>query len=51
MIIQYNKLLRVMNIIDQLEIYVNIQNIQLLKYIADEEGWDIKELYKFIDLK
>ena len=51
MIIQYNKLLRVMNIIDQLEIYVIIQNIQLLKYIADEEGWDIKELYKFIDLK
>jgi len=40
-----------MNIIDQLEIYVIIQNIQLLKYIADEEGWDIKELYKFIDLK
>jgi len=29
-----------------IEVYVKIQNIQLLKYIAINEGWDYKELCK-----
>ena len=38
-----------MNIIEQIEIYILIQNIQLLKYIAANEKWDYKELYKYIN--
>ena len=33
-------------ILDILEVYIRIQNIQLLKYIAKCEGWDFKELCK-----
>jgi len=29
-----------------IEVYVKAQNIQLLKYIAINEGWNYKELYK-----
>tara|TARA_X000000950_G_C13904888_1_gene656393 strand:+ start:2544 stop:2666 length:123 start_codon:yes stop_codon:yes gene_type:complete len=39
-----------MNILEHLEIYILIQNIQLLKYIAENEGWDVKELYKYLNL-
>ena len=39
-----------MNIVEHLEIYILIQNIQLLKYIAENEGWDVKDLYKFLNL-
>jgi hypothetical protein len=33
-------------ILDILEVYIRIQNIQLLKYIAQCEGWDFKTLCK-----
>mgnify|MGYP006135779007 CR=1 FL=1 len=39
-----------MTILDQLEIYMLIQNIQLLKYIAENEGWDVKDMYKYLSL-
>jgi len=31
---------------EQIKIYVLIQNIHLLKYISEKEGWDFKELCK-----
>ena len=33
-------------ILEMLEVYIRIQNIQLLKYIAKCEGWDFKALCK-----
>jgi len=33
-------------ILDMLEVYIKVQNIQLLKYIAQCEGWDFKTLCK-----
>ena len=33
-------------ILEMLEVYIQIQNIQLLKYIAKCEGWDFKILCK-----
>ena len=30
----------------EMEVYIQIQNIQLLKYIAQCEGWDFKDLCK-----
>ena len=33
-------------ILEMLEVYIQIQNIQLLKYIAKCEGWDFKDLCK-----
>lgn len=36
------------NFMEQLEIYVKMQNIQLLKLIANNEKWDFKELIKYI---
>tara|TARA_B110000211_G_scaffold61505_1_gene69682 strand:- start:2670 stop:2798 length:129 start_codon:yes stop_codon:yes gene_type:complete len=33
-------------ILEELEVYIRAQNIQLLKYIAQCEGWDFKELCK-----
>ena len=33
-------------ILEMLEVYIQIQNIQLLKYIAKYEGWDFKTLCK-----
>lgn len=33
---------------EQLEIYIKMQNIQLLKLIANNEKWDFKELIKYI---
>lgn len=33
-------------ILDILEVYIRIQNIQLLKYIAKCEDWDFKDLCK-----
>tara|TARA_B100000900_G_scaffold275095_1_gene235103 strand:- start:40 stop:174 length:135 start_codon:yes stop_codon:yes gene_type:complete len=36
------------NMMEQLEIYVKMQNIQLLKLIANNEKWDFKELIKYI---
>jgi len=37
------------NLLEQLSIYIKIQNIQLLKLIAYNEKWDFKELLKFIN--
>lgn len=36
------------NMMEQLEIYVKMQNIQLLKLIANNEKWNFKELIKYI---
>ena len=36
------------NLMEQLEIYIKMQNIQLLKLIANNEKWDFKELIKYI---
>ena len=33
-------------ILEMLEVYIKVQNIQLLKYIAQCEGWDFKTLCK-----
>ena len=33
-------------IIEEIEVYIKVQNIQLLKYIAECEGYDFKELCK-----
>ena len=33
-------------ILDMLEVYIKVQNIQLLKYIAQNEEWNFKELCK-----
>ena len=33
-------------ILKELEVYIKAQNIQLLKYIAQCEGWDFKILCK-----
>ena len=33
-------------ILDMLEVYIKVQNIQLLKYIAQCEGLDFKTLCK-----
>lgn len=34
------------NILEILEVYIKVQNIQLLKYIAQNEEWNFKELCK-----
>ncbi len=36
------------NLMEQLEIYIKMQNIQLLKLIANNEKWNFKELIKYI---
>ena len=36
------------NFMEQLEIYIKMQNIQLLKLIANNEKWNFKELIKYI---
>ena len=33
-------------LLEEIEVYIKVQNIQLLKYIAQCEGWDFKELCK-----
>ena len=35
-------------ILEMLEVYIKVQNIQLLKYIAQCEGWDFKTYVKII---
>jgi hypothetical protein len=35
------------NILEIMEVYIKVQNIQLLKYIAQNEEWNFKELCKF----
>ena len=37
-----------MNLLDELNIYIKMQNIYLLKYIAYKEGWDYKNLIKYL---
>ena len=37
-----------MTLLEQLDIYIKIQNIQLLKLIAYEQEWDFIELLKYI---
>jgi len=37
-------------IMKQIQLYIKVQNIQLIKYIATEEGWDFKELIKLVKL-
>lgn len=37
------------NLLEQLAIYIKIQNIQLLKLIANNEKWNLKELLKYIN--
>jgi hypothetical protein len=34
---------------DNIIIYIKVQNIQLLKYIASNENWDFKELIQIIN--
>ena len=36
------------NLMDQLIIYIKIQNLQLIKLIANNENEDLKELIKYI---
>ncbi len=37
-----------MTLLEELDIYIKIQNIQLLKLIAYEQDWDFIKLLKFI---
>ena len=34
------------DILEKLELYIKIQNMELLKLIANSEGWNYKELLK-----
>ena len=43
-----NKMIIDDKLMKEIEIYIKVQNIHLLKYIAKEEGWDFKELIKLI---
>ena len=36
-------------IVDIMKIYIKIHNIELLRYIANNENWDFKELLKIIN--
>jgi hypothetical protein len=36
------------NLLEQLSIYIKIQNIQLLKLIANNEKWDFRELLNYL---
>ena len=37
------EILKKYNLLEQLTIYINMQNIQLLKLIANNEKWNYKE--------
>lgn len=45
---QNNILSNEYNLLEQLTIYIKIQNIQLLKLIANNEKWDFKELLNYL---
>jgi hypothetical protein len=34
---------------ENIQLYIKVQNIQLLKYISYNEGWDYKELVTIIN--
>ena len=36
------------NLLEELSIYIKIQNIQLLKLIANNEKWNFKELLHYL---
>ena len=36
------------DLLEELSIYIKIQNIQLLKLIANNEKWDLKELLSYL---
>lgn len=42
------EILKKYNLLEQLTIYINMQNIQLLKLIANNEKWNYKELLKYL---
>ncbi len=42
------KITKKYDLVEQLSIFIRMQNIQLLKLIAYNEKWDYKELLKFI---
>ena len=42
------EILKKYNLLEQLTIYINMQNIQLLKLIANNEKWDYTKLLKYL---
>ncbi len=42
------EILKKYNLLEQLTIYINMQNIQLLKLIANNEKWNYKDLLKYL---
>ena len=43
------EILKKYNLLEQLTIYINMQNIQLLKLIANNEKWNYKDLLKYLN--
>ena len=43
------EILKKYNLLEQLTIYINMQNIQLLKLIASNEKWNYKDLLKYLN--
>jgi len=43
------EILKKYNLLEQLTIYINMQNIQLLKLIANNENWNYKDLLKYLN--
>ncbi len=43
------KITKKYDLLEQLTIFIRIQNIQLLKLIAYNEKWNYKELLKFLN--
>ena len=43
------KITKKYDLLEQLSIFIRMQNIQLLKFISYNEKWDYKELLKYLN--